>query len=273
MLVEKRRIMLKSEKIIVNTANHKNDKFGEIVNYVKFLVRHTEFSMLLKNATYSELREEFDTLCADKDLHGLSKEELNKVITNKRDLEDFWKYESEFRCLKSELDNNPIKLADYEKLSEIDRTFITLQAHTNLKSIQLDESFVTDANLAKMVSTYYSKGSMKSLKDSMKSMFYNAVGKEGELFYAVKLAKSDFTDEITRNFLANFRGTAGRTTIKKRNVTNVSNYHYLHLETNKKVQIKALTDLFAVVLDSHNDLKIVKPETAPETVPETVSEK
>lgn len=248
--------MLNSEKIIVSTKAHKVEKFDTIVNYVRFLVRHTELEKITSNKDFTSARSKIENTLPDTDALTVPEEKVREILTD--DAVDFLAKREELLALKEELAKIPVGLSDFNALGTTDRTFIILQAHTAMKSIKLDETVFEGIDLESPIQKFYSSGTMKGVKDMLRSIFSKIVGTEGELFYGVKLRKSDFSDLDVRNFLAYFGGKAQRTTTKKDGITVGGAYKWVDKSGDKASQSMSTTNLFAVVLDSEKDYEVLK---------------
>lgn len=256
--------MLKSNAIVISTKNHKPEKFDVICNFVRFTVRNFEYEKV-----YNQIKETRDTLENEHEgINALTCDEskIREFITDAVKAQEFIDLRNELNSIIKERDSFGVTLDQYNSLSATDKVFITLQAHTALTAIKLDKDIVKDIDLEKPIAKYFASGSLKGIKDIFKSIFTNVVGQEGELFYSVKLKKSDFSDEDLRNCLAYFRGTAKRGKVKKDGGEIYTDYTWDKKDGKVNAQTMALTNLFAVVLDCSKDYEIIKPE-------ETVVEK
>lgn len=248
--------MLESTKIIVSAKNAKPEKFDAIRNFVFFSIRNYEYEKLTTSDEYKRLK----ALIED-DHEGINaltcpEDTVSEYLKDTTDRQLWLDLRKEALSLKDELSKLPT-LDKYNALTDTDKVFIKLQAHTAITAIKLDESVLKDMDFTQAVNTFYSKGSMTKIKDILKAIFTNCVGSEGELFYAVKLRKSDFGAEDIRSCLAAFRGTAKRPVDKEKKL---GRYDWVKKDGNTKQQAMAVTNLFAVVLDRDNEYEVVKPE-------------
>lgn len=252
--------MLKSSAIVISCKNHKPEKFDSIVKFVRFAVRHSEYVKVTENKDYKTLKSSFETICADVDVltcnETLIREKLSAI-----DAENLIVCRKEIIAIKEEIDAIGVNIDEYNALGTTDKVFIILQAHTAMPSIKLSTDILENIDMKTPVEKYYSQGTLKGIKDIMKSIFTNIVGKEGELFYGVKLRNSNFSDMDIRNCLAYFRGNAKRTVTKKDGAEIYGNYTWQCKEGTANAQAMALTNLFAVVLDRSKDYEVIKPET------------
>lgn len=255
--------MLKSNLIVISCKNHKPEKFDLISKFVRFAVRQTEYEKNVNSSDYKDLREKFETACADVDVLTCEESLINEKLTPV-DAEKLIAYRNEIISLKTEIATIGVTLDEYNALGSTDKVFITLQAHTAMKSIKLSTDILEKIDIATPVKKFYSQGTLKGIKDILRTLFSKVVGEEGELFYGVKLKKSDFSDENIRNCLAYFRGDAKRSVSKKDGGEIVGAYDWTKKEDSVQAQIMAITNLFAVTLDKSNDYEVVKPEAPAE---------
>ena len=222
--------MLSSERIVISTKNHKVESFDSICAFVRFLVRHSEYEKITKTSgDFATLKKKIEDAHTSTD-----------VLTCEEDV------------IKSSL--TPAEAEIFLTL------FITLQAHTAMKSIKLDKSILNEIDLSKPIGKYFSSGSLKGIKDIFRTIFAKVVGSEGSLFYGVKLRKSDFSDEDLRSCLSYFRGNAARTVSSKGGTKAYGEYDWIRKDESKDAQAMALTNLFAVVLDRNKDYEVIKPD-------------
>lgn len=256
--------MLKSELITISTLNHKPEHFEKISNFVRFKIRHTEYVRITSSKQWKDYQNRLEIANAGAEIMTLDMESITKTLAPE-EVADFVAKRDDLANIQAELDTYGIKIEDYNALSDTDKVFIILQAHTALKSIKLDKSIVEGIDLKKMIANFYAKGSMKDVKSALKTIFHNTCGKEGELFYGAKVRNSDFSDADVRNFLAYFRGNAARAVTKEEGAMSLSEYKWVCKEGSLDAQTMALTNLFAVVLDTKTGFEVIKPD---ETVTE-----
>ena len=250
--------MLKSNAIVISTKNHKPEKFNTICNFVRFVVRQAEYEK-----AYASIKDTRETLESEhENINALTcdDEKIREYITDAIKAQEYLDARKEVIAILKERDSFGVTLEEYNALSSTDKIFITLQAHTAISSIKLDTTILNNIDIKTPVEKFYSKGSLKGVKDIFKAIFNNCVGQEGELFYGVKLKKSDFADEDLRNCLAKFRGDAKRTRTKKDDLEIYGDYKWTKKDGNSKIQALAITNLFSVVLDRAKDYEVIKPE-------------
>lgn len=256
--------MLKSNAIIIGSKNHKSEKFDVICNFVRLVVRNYEYERMVSNDEYVRLK----GLVEDdhEGINGLTcpDETVKEYITDNKDAKTFLDMRKEVNGLLDEIKSFGVTIEQYNALSDTDKVFITLQAHTAMPGIKLDKSVLEGIDFKKVVENYYSKGSLKGAKDTLKGLFNKIVGSEGELFYGVKLRKSDFADQDIRSCFAYFRGTAKRPVTKKDGNETYGQYTWVKKDGNTNAQAMAITNLFSVVLDREKDYEVIKPEESTE---------
>ena len=257
--------MLKTEKFYSKTNALKDTNF-DFAGYVRTLVRNTELARMQDKKSFKDGKKALEDAHVDIDVMTCDVKIINEVLGV--DAGQFIKDREEIIALKEEIASLPITIDKVTALCPTDRVHITLMAHAIYKSVQLDiDIFDTEkggVDISKAVQAYYSKGSMKDLKDALRPVFNKLIGSEGDYFYGIKTKKSDFTDKDLRNFLAPFGGSAKRqqTKSKKDGVETIifKDFNYTDKSGNKKVQISAFTTLCAIVLDNASKHEVIKPE-------------
>lgn len=249
--------MLKSENIIINTSNQKPESFDKICGFVRYLAWNEEHKNLLKkwNKMAEIIHNNGMPFC------DLEKVELKDLISvSGLDVQAFIQTRKDLKTVQVTMDNLAKKGFDktaYNGLNSTDKAFLTLQAHTAVKRLQVDTSVLVKADGEKfdfspLIKKWIDKGEkMSDLKKGLATAFTNMVKEEGELFYPVKFKNSCFPDSYVRNFLGAFTGKTGRD-----GKDHKGKYVYLNNISDKTV-LAAVTDLFAVLLES-DSITVVK---------------
>lgn len=259
--------MLDYTKIIVSAKNIIDGQVDNISNFVTFKVRFTELEAINRKmkANKEALEKEY-TSVIDFNAYAATEEQCKKsgVI-----FEDWTNNVKERNTILEEIEKTGCTSDMFNALDTIDRTFITLQARACGVNVSLPNSITKEQGIETLVSTYRENGSLTDIKGRLKLIFKKTVGENGLMFYGVKLTKSDFSDEIVRDFCARFTGKASRTTVKTKNVTKNNPYAYSHRENSEKYQAEMLTELFAIILDSSKDYTVLNEteKTVKETAP------
>lgn len=256
--------MLKSEKFYSKTNALKDTNF-DFAGHVRTLVRNTELSRMQEKKSFKDGKKALEDAHADIDVMTCDTSIINQTLGN--DAGQFIKDREEIIALKDEI-ATLLPNDNVTALCPTDRVHITLMAHAIYKSVQLDiDIFDTEkggVDISKAIQAYYSKGSIKDLKDALRPVFNKLIGSEGDYFYGIKTKKSDFTDKDLRNFLAPFGGSAKREQVKSKKdgveTITFKDFNYTDKSGNKKVQIAAFTTLCAVVLDNASKHDVIKPE-------------
>ena len=248
--------MLKSENIIINTSNHKPEAFDKICGFVRYLAWDAEYTNIKK--VYSKMISQItdvlpfcnlDTVEV-KDLLQVKGLDVPKFIQVRKDLKNIDK-------ILAKLATQGFTKTSYNGLNSTDKAFLTLQAHTAVKRLQVDASVLVKADGEKfdfspLIKKWIDKGEkMSDLKKGLATAFTNMVKEEGELFYPVKFKNSCFPDSYVRNFIGAFTGKTGRD-----GKDHKGKYVYLNNISDKTV-LAAVTDLFAVLLES-DSITVVK---------------
>lgn len=259
--------MIKSEKFYTKSDAMKLDNNGkstlDVFGIVKSVVRHKELEVALEKKAIRDAKEMYESAHPGKDVMTASEEDCRIALGV--DFGEFWKARKEVEALTEEV-SNCLPLDDYTSLSNTDKVHITLIAHTIYNRVMLTSDIFDSekggANISEPIKKFYTgKGTIKNMKDLLRPVFYKLLGSEGEFFYSIKLKNSDFSDTDIKHFLANFGG------IPKREVKGSEKkgysygaYTWIDKSNDKKVQLKAFTDLCAVVLDNSDKHTVVKPE-------------
>lgn len=259
--------MIKSEKFYTKSDAMKLDNNGkstlDVFGIVKSVVRHKELEVALEKKAIRDAKEMYESAHPGKDVMTASEEDCRIALGV--DFGEFWKARKEVEALTEEV-SNCLPLDDYTSLSNTDKVHITLIAHTIYNRVMLTSDIFDSekggANISEPIKKFYTgKGTIKNMKDLLRPVFYKLLGSEGEFFYSIKVKNSDFSDTDIKHFLANFGG------IPKREVKGSEKkgysygaYTWIDKSNDKKVQLKAFTDLCAVVLDNSDKHTVVKPE-------------
>lgn len=258
-----------STRIQVKAVNVIPAKATEVYNHVRFLV----YQSLRDNAkktydTYTKILEE--TTLKDADFETVTREELYSVHDEKFDINKFLDARTNLIDARSELaalNGKGVNIETFNALSEIDRTFLMLQAHTCISSIKLDEKCLIDGkdengndkmcDFSTLIAAYYKKGTgVTAFKKMLTSIFHRMFSESGVMFDGVNVKKSDISEECVRHFIASFGGTASRNSVW-------DNYTY-QVKNDKQKVLSSLTDLFAVIFDS-GKIAVNRPDETPET--------
>ena len=265
-----------STRIQVKAVNVIPEKSTEVYNHVRFLVYQSLRDSVKKTYdTYTKVLEE--TTLKDADFETVTREDLYSVHNEKFDINKFLDARTNLLDARGELatlNDKGINFETFNALSEIDRTFLMLQAHTCISSIKLDEKCLIDgkdengnpkmADFGSLITAYYKQGKgVTSFKKMLTSIFHRMFTKSGVMFYGVNVKKSDIPEEYVRHFIASFGGTAARNSHKDGETTVYDNYTY-QLKKDKQKVLSSLTDLFAVIFDS-GKIAVNKPEETTKT--------
>lgn len=265
-----------STRIQVKAVNVIPEKATEVYNHVRFLVYQSLRDSAKKTYdTYTKILEE--TTLKDADFETVTREELYSVHDEKFDINKFLDARTNLIDARSELaalNGKGVNIETFNALSEIDRTFLMLQAHTCISSIKLDEKCLIDSkdengndkmcDFSTLITAYYKKGTgVTAFKKMLTSIFHRMFAESGIMFYGVNVKKSDISEECVHHFIASFGGTASRNRHKDGDTTVWDNYTY-QVKNDKQKVLSSLTDLFAVIFDS-GKIAVNRPDETPET--------
>lgn len=259
-MIKTNKFYVKSDAMKLNTDNKSTlDVFG----IVKSVVRHKELEVALEKKAIRDAKEMYESAHPGKDVMTASEEDCRTTLGV--DFGEFWKARKEVEALTEEV-SNCLPLDDYTSLSNTDKVHITLIAHTIYNRVMLtSDIFDTEkggVNISEPIKKFYTgKGTIKNMKDLLRPVFYKLLGSEGEYFYSIKVKNSDFSDTDIKHFLANFGGVPKREVKgSEKKGYSYGAYTWVDKSSDKKVQLKAFTDLCAVILDNSDKHTVVKPE-------------
>lgn len=243
--------MKKIDTISLNTinSNFKAEK-ADIMNYVTSIIRREELAKVTSNLV--SLEEVLTDSYKTKSVSELSESELKTALGS-----DYAEY-CDLIDLKKELELELSSLhtkEDIQALSEVDQLFLLLNARISYKGLKLSESMVPD-NLSVAIKDFFANGSMSTIKSDLRTVFNSQFNREGDLFYAMKLKKSDFDESDIRNFLGRLVNPASRKLDKKSKELKSFDYS---LKTTKQQTIPVITEFFTVYYVSR-ELEVVTPQ-------------
>lgn len=253
--------MLKAENIIIRTINHKPEQFDKICGFVRFLAWDAEYTNTKR--TYSKMTSMISEKFPFANLAEIDVKEL--ILVDGLEVQKFIETRKRMRELDGILDElakQGFTKISYDALNSTDKVFLTLQAHTSVKGIQIDESVLTKSNGEKLdfeplINKWIANGQkFADIRKALSAVFSKMVNSEGDLFYPIKIKKGDLPESDVRHFLGAFLGKTGRSDKGK------GRYQYLTDISDKKV-LSAVTDLYAVILES-DCIEVIKPESQDE---------
>ena len=261
--------MLKSENIVIRVSNQKPETMDKISNFVHYLCWSNEHEKL--SGAFSKMRAMIESTYPTEDVSTIN--DISKLIlVDGLDVQKFLDTRKELASVKAilvKLDEKGCNKMTYNSLSNTNKVFLALQAHTAVKSIKLEKSILvkedgTSYDFSPLIEKWVKSGQgLSNIKKSLSKVFSNIIGTEGDLFYPVKVKGGDIPETDIRQFFGAFTGNAGRSgKDKKGTYTWVTDY-------SEKRVLNALTDLFAVIFESGNcetiesklEEKTEKPET------------
>lgn len=257
--------MLDSKKIVVSFNNVKEGKFDLVSNLVHYLVWDSEKKRVKK--TYDKMVAVILDAMPNATPLKITKEGLAPVASD-IDVLTFLEVREEYKTILSklaDLDKIGVNHNTYSSLNSTDKIFLILSAHTAIGSISLTKSCLETGEIDDGKPKYYDFGELvkkwyttnagfKTIRENLLACFKRLTGSEGELFYPVKLKRSDISTLDVNNFAAIFGGKASRSKDKN---GNYGKYTWNQTFDNKRV-LPALTTIFAVILDRKEELEVIK---------------
>lgn len=255
-------IMLKSEKFFMNYVALKDENTMDIIrSYVISIIRHAELEKAQRKI--SKDREAIQTVKPGLDALTCDLAVAIEVL-GQENAGTFIKDRAEYLALVEEC-NNCISLDGLTAYPESDVARLKIMAHMIYPAVNL-ENVLENVDLATPIKTWYSKGQGQGkLKDLLAPVFTKLLSTEGELFYGIRVKRSQFDDEDIRHFISIFGGTAKRAETKTKDkdgkeTVKFTNYNWVDKSGNKKLQYSALTTLLAVILDNPSKHVVIKPD-------------
>lgn len=226
--------MIKLDGVVVENKALKQGREPEVYEYVKTIVREEELLQAKEKKIFKDGKRKIqndhaiiiDVMTADQDLIHTS---LGK------DTEAFIKARQEVLDLQEEV-KKCVPIQEVKKLSITDYVQILLMAHAIKRNIVLDQKLfelgkldvintIREASIDNIIKN-------KKVKDLLYSFFHKLIGSEGNYFYAVKVRRSDISDEDLKYLYMMFYK------IEMKNYSTVLNNQ----------RIKALTDFCSVII-------------------------
>ncbi len=255
--------MLNAEKFFVKSNALKAGVDFSMLDYVRTLVRYTELTNV--EAQFKEYKEAMEG--AHPGIDVMVCPETTVLETLKEDANNFLKLRKEILALREELAGFTVTMDMVTALCPVDKVHITLMSHAIYSKVLLDEDlFDPDkggVDFSKSISIFFEKGTITGeLKDSLKATFNKILNVEGDYFYAVKPAKSDFEKSDMIHFLSRFSGKAKRDSKRNKLTKELvwGDYKY-RTKTDLLTQRRAFTEFCAVVLDNASKHSVNKEET------------
>ena len=234
----------------------KSENIDKAKNLVVFKVREYELSKLKNDKEYKTCLEKLNDAYPTKSAEKLTDKQVKQALGTDAEL-----YKKHLECIAQvaeDMDKTGVTPADFNALADVDKTFILLEVHKNVKAVSVPVAGDFEAPVRK----YFEDGTATgAVKDLFRSAFHNAVGTAGELFKGVKIKKSDIADTDIRYALAGFVSGAGRAKTKDDDGNEKLDDYKWILNTGKDRIAKVGSDLFAVILESRKDiLQYVAPK-------------
>lgn len=250
--------------ISILSNNEKIEKHATIANYVTMLVRSMECQSLksgmktaLESITtahpeYSDkmpVSSNTDDLAIIQQVLGVSADTFTESLKL-------------YEKAQSEILATGVTKEDFASLKKADRMFLTLIAHMNCRAVNFSYEEISKEELGKFkdnIINFRKDCKISDLKSRLQAMFNSLVSEEGEMFYGLKVRKSNLaTDTIVQ--------AVGLTSGKARFNKDKDDYSFSN-RFSKLNLLQILSDYFGVVCyGKSNEVEVVKPQ------PQTTSE-
>ena len=190
-------------KIRIRDNALKTGKTVEVIKYVQAIIRNKELSNIVNKRSFIEANKELSSAhagidvieCSDKVVYQVLKTKSEKYIADRK----------QFILLKKECAELP-SLTEIENLCTTDKAHLFLIAHDFWTSVVFDDKFLKSGNIQIPFVEWNEKFERDSkyiaqIKNILASIFYRMLGNEGELFHAIKVRKSCFSNVDIMNFM------------------------------------------------------------------------
>lgn len=227
-------------------VNVRPEHEDEVKNLVNYKVLRFQYDKIYKSLPVDQ----WNAVNPGGDFWNATPETFTTSVCDPDELPDVLEARKNALTVKAELDKLPVNADSFNAISDADKAFIVIEAHKNVKGIVLNKDLAGDADLKKVVEKAYKNATVnKETRESIRSILYRILGRNGNLFYAVAPTRADIPKDDAMHFMASFGGSAKRAVSKKGGVEVVASYDYV-LRNNSKSIYTALTELCGVVLES-----------------------
>lgn len=240
----------------------KESKRQLVYECVRSIVRNEELKRAEEKKIFKDGKRKIRDDHADVDVMRADEQIIYASLG--KDTDKFIKARQEVIALQEEC-KKCIPINQVRKLSMTDRIHLMCLAHINYSNCLFPESIFDPEqggiDISSSMFTFYKRGAVNSeLKNGFTLIFKLMMSEEGELFYGVKLKKSDIRKSDIIHFLTKFtvRYDNINRNCKKEEVT-WDNYKY-RTKAEMNIQRKAFTEFFAVILNNVSEDSIRKPE-------------
>lgn len=244
--------------------NEKIEKHATIANYVTMLVRSMECQSLksgMKTALESITTahpEYADKMPVSSNTDDLAIIQQVLGVSADTFTESLKLYEE----AQSEILATGVTKEDFASLKKADRMFLTILAHMNCRAVNFSYEEINKEELGKFkdnIINFRKDCKISDLKSRLQAMFNSLVSEEGEMFYGLKVRKSNLaTDTIVQ--------AVGLTSGKARFNKDKDDYSFSN-RFSKLNLLQILSDYFGVVCyGKSNEVEVIKPQ------PQTTSE-
>lgn len=218
--------------------------------YINILCLENAIARTKGKDAFKKSIEKIETAHAETTWTEVSESDI-KVVLDAKEYEAFCKSRAYLENCEERLET--IKTATgfsketFKALPRADKIFITVYARKTDNSIILKKADLQGLEITGLVK-FFSKGDLSVIKKSLIPVFHKTVGNgipekdRATLFKPLKIRKSGIDNEYLRHFCARFSDKA------KTGKDNKFNYG---VKSGLSVQLSALTELFAVIIDNN----------------------
>lgn len=218
--------------------------------YINILCLENAISRTKGKDAFKKAVEKIETAHAEIAWTEVPESEI-KILLDSKEYESFCKSRAYLENCEERLET--IKTATgfsketFKALPRADKIFITVYARKTDNSILLKKADLQGLEITGLVK-FFSKGDLSTIKKSLIPVFHKTIGNgipekdRATLFQPLKIRKSGIDNEYLRHFCARFSDKA------KTGKDNKFNYS---VKSGLSVQLSALTELFAVIIDNN----------------------
>lgn len=239
--------------------NEKIDRHTDIMNYITMLVRSMECQSLksgMKTALESittahpeytdriPVSSNTDDLAIIQQVLGVSADTFTESLKL-------------YEVAQSEILSTGVTKEDFASLKKADRMFLTLIAHMNCRAVNFSYEEISKDEIIKFkdnIINFRKDCKISDLKSRLQAMFNSLVSEEGDMFYGLKVRKSNLaTDTIVQ--------AVGLTSGKAKLNKDKDDYSFSN-KFSKLNLLQILSDYFGVVCyGKSNEVEVIKPQS------------
>ena len=167
--------------------------------FVHFVIRQSELDRIRSNNNWKNAVKALESAHPGIDISGYSENLVREVLGD--DAPDFLVKRKAVNVILKDMEELP-GVDEMNALTDTDKAYICVFARKYASRVSIPGLDVSGWD--KIIREYYTKGTIKDIKNRFKVLFHQLFGADGDIFKGVALKKSDFSDESIRHFFATF---------------------------------------------------------------------